>query len=312
MAREQPAAERHVTVRVPAKINLYLRVGGVRPDGYHDLTTVYQAVSLYDELTLSAAPRLAVTVRGEAAGVPTDKDNLAARAARLAAKAGRVPLGVRVEIDKSIPVAGGMAGGSADAAAALVAADAAAWRSTGDGAGSARFAEVLAACEVEFTEELLAARCTPWQPHTFIDPSARETLAALRSRGVKVGLLSNTLWPRSQHEKWLARDGVLDLFDGAVFSSELAWMKPHPEAFRAAMAAVGVRDPARVVFVGDRPYEDIHGAKSVGMRAVLVPHSRIPEDQRGPVEGEADAIISVLLDLVPLVDEWNAAARNGC
>jgi putative hydrolase of the HAD superfamily len=193
---------------------------------------------------------------------------------------------------------------SEELAAHLLAADEAVWLRTRSSCESACFADVLAECGVAETAQLLAAHCEVWEPHTFTDPEALEILAALRERGVKVGLLSNTLWPRAQHERWLARDGVLDLFDGAVYSSEIPWVKPHPEAFRAAMAAVGVDDPARAVFVGDRPYDDIYGAKSAGMRAVLVPHSRIPESQRGPVEGEADAVITRLSELVPVVDAW--------
>lgn len=113
-----------VTVRAPAKVNLHLAVGHRRPDGYHDLTTVYQAVGLWDEVSLTPAERLTVRVTGEGAGsVPADGDNLAAQAVRaVAAIAGRDP-DVTIAIDKGIPVAGGMAGGSADAAAALVAAD---------------------------------------------------------------------------------------------------------------------------------------------------------------------------------------------
>jgi 4-diphosphocytidyl-2-C-methyl-D-erythritol kinase len=114
-----------VTVRVPAKINLHLGVGAVRKDGKHELVTVYQAVSLYDEVRVESDDRLSVAVVGEGAGeVPLDSDNLAARAVLSAASvAGREPH-LKVTIRKGIPVAGGMAGGSADAAAALVAADA--------------------------------------------------------------------------------------------------------------------------------------------------------------------------------------------
>ena len=114
-----------VTVRVPAKINLHLSVGDVRKDGKHELVTVYQAVSLYDEVTVEPDDRLSVAVVGEGAGeVPLDRDNLAGQAIiAAAAVAGREPH-LRVTVRKGIPVAGGMAGGSADAAAALVAADA--------------------------------------------------------------------------------------------------------------------------------------------------------------------------------------------
>lgn len=111
-----------VTVRVPAKVNLYLAVGDRREDGYHDLTTVFQAVSLLDEVTVRNADVLSLELVGEGAGkLPTDERNLAWRAAELMAEhVGRAP-DVSILIDKSIPVAGGMAGGSADAAAVLVA-----------------------------------------------------------------------------------------------------------------------------------------------------------------------------------------------
>jgi 4-diphosphocytidyl-2-C-methyl-D-erythritol kinase len=119
-----------VTVRVPAKINLQLAVGPLRPDGYHGLMTVFHAVSLFDEVTVAAAAADSVTVSGEGAGlVPEDGDNLALRAVRALREAIGEPDtdaageagGVAVTIAKRIPVAGGMAGGSADAAAALVA-----------------------------------------------------------------------------------------------------------------------------------------------------------------------------------------------
>lgn len=126
-----------VTVRVPAKINLQLAVGPLRPDGYHGLVTVFHAVSLFDDVTAEPAETDRVTVSGEGAGlVPENGDNLALRAVRAlraaladrggAAGASEVASaagddGVAVTISKRIPVAGGMAGGSADAAAALVA-----------------------------------------------------------------------------------------------------------------------------------------------------------------------------------------------
>jgi len=110
-------------VRVPAKLNLQLAVGPPRADGYHDLVTVFHAVSLFDEITVRPAERDGVSVSGEGADrVPEDGDNLALRAvaalrAATAADAG----GVHITIAKRIPVAAGLAGGSADAAAALVA-----------------------------------------------------------------------------------------------------------------------------------------------------------------------------------------------
>lgn len=121
-----------LTVRVPAKINLYLGVGARRADGYHDVATVYQAVSLFDDVTAAVCDGdpdsdplpISLTVYGEGAEhVPLDGDNLAARAARaLAVRAGGGSP-VRIDIRKNIPVAGGMAGGSADGAGALLAVD---------------------------------------------------------------------------------------------------------------------------------------------------------------------------------------------
>ncbi|MFG2588962.1 4-(cytidine 5'-diphospho)-2-C-methyl-D-erythritol kinase [Streptomyces sp. NPDC048438] len=116
---------RSVTVRVPAKVNAQLAVGAPRPDGFHDLANVFLAVGLYDEVTVTPADTLRVTCSGpDAHQVPLDATNLAARAAiALGARHGIAP-DVHIHIAKDIPVAGGMAGGSADGAAALLACDA--------------------------------------------------------------------------------------------------------------------------------------------------------------------------------------------
>ncbi|MGW6690112.1 4-(cytidine 5'-diphospho)-2-C-methyl-D-erythritol kinase [Streptomyces sp. NPDC054961] len=113
-----------MTVRVPAKVNVQLGVGAARPDGFHDLANVFLAVSLYDEVTATPSGSLTVTCEGRGADqVPLDRTNLAARAAQaLADRAGLTPA-VHLHIAKNIPVAGGMAGGSADGAAALLACD---------------------------------------------------------------------------------------------------------------------------------------------------------------------------------------------
>lgn len=118
-----------VTVRVPAKVNLQLSVGAVRDDGYHELATVFQAVSLTDEVVARpGAGGIRLSMTGEGHGtLPLDGRNLAVRAATLLAERAGVAADVDLAIAKAIPVAGGMAGGSADAAAALVACDAL-WR----------------------------------------------------------------------------------------------------------------------------------------------------------------------------------------
>jgi 4-diphosphocytidyl-2-C-methyl-D-erythritol kinase len=117
-----------VTVRVPAKVNLQLSVGPREADGYHNLVSVFQAVSLFDDVTLTKSHEgsgVTISVTGEQThGVPEDSSNLAVKAALLIAEKFDFDVDVHIEVKKSIPVAGGMAGGSADAAATLVAMDA--------------------------------------------------------------------------------------------------------------------------------------------------------------------------------------------
>jgi putative hydrolase of the HAD superfamily len=184
---------------------------------------------------------------------------------------------------------------------AVLAAELEMWRRSEAEQLSATLADVFARAGISPTDEFLDGYFSTWDPHTFTDPDVPPLLRGLRDRGIKIGVLSNTMWPRSAHERVFARDGVLGLIDGAVYSSEIPWTKPHPEAFRAAMAAVGETDPASCVFVGDRPYDDIYGAKRVGMRAVLVPHSNVP------AYGEVvpDAVISRLAELTAHIDMWS-------
>lgn len=131
-----------VRVRAPGKINVYLGVGGRHDDGYHALATVFQAVSLYEDVVARAADGFSLSVSGvaDASSVPVDDRNLAMRAAKLLAAVTGHPGGVHLELRKSVPVAGGMGGGSADAAAALVACDAL-W---GTGLSSHRLHELAA------------------------------------------------------------------------------------------------------------------------------------------------------------------------
>lgn len=138
-----------------------------------------------------------------------------------------------------------------------------------------------------------------WTLHTIADPEAGAVLRALRTRGLRIGLLSNTHWPRSWHERWLARDGVLDLLDHCVYTSDLPYMKPHPGAFHAVLSALEVHDPRTTVFVGDRPFDDIWGAQRIGMRTVLLPSRFVPRYDVRP-----DAVIGRLGHLVDIVDAW--------
>ena len=138
-----------------------------------------------------------------------------------------------------------------------------------------------------------------WEATVAHDPAAVPVLTALRERGLRTGLLSNTHWPRSLHERWLADAGLLDLLDARVYTSDLRHVKPHPEAFRALLREVGVQ-PEEAVFVGDRLRDDVSGAQALGMRTVHLTGR--------PVEGwdvEPDAELVTLDGLVELVDGWS-------
>ena len=185
-------------------------------------------------------------------------------------------------------------------AAAVRAAETELWQEGTRSHQSATLAHVFERAGVTVPEGLLASYFQAWEPHTFTDPDVPGLLRELRRRGIRIGVLSNTLWPRSMHDGIFVRDQVLDLIDGTVYSSELPWTKPHPEAFHAAMAAAGEHDPAACVFVGDRPFDDVHGAKGVGMRAVLIRNSTAP-----PFEAAVpDATITRLSELPRYLDRW--------
>ena len=119
---------RGVVVRVPAKINLQLAVGPLGADGFHEVTTVFQAISLFDDVTVKHGPEssgISLTLSGAtSSGVPVDDENLAMRAAKLMAEKYDLSADLAIHLKKEIPVAGGMAGGSADAAGVIVAMDA--------------------------------------------------------------------------------------------------------------------------------------------------------------------------------------------
>jgi putative hydrolase of the HAD superfamily len=187
-------------------------------------------------------------------------------------------------------------------AAAARTAEAELWRLAESAQQSSTLDTVFARAGVSASADFLASYFEAWDPHTFTDPDARPLMLELRRRGIKVGVLSNTMWPRRAHEQIFIRDEIFDLIDGAVYTSEIPWVKPHPEAFRAAMAAIGVTDPASCVFVGDRPYDDVHGAKRAGMRAVLIPNSDVPAFSGA----EPDAVICRLAELLGHLDSWGA------
>ena len=181
------------------------------------------------------------------------------------------------------------------------------WGRSRDHQQSATVDDLFAEAGLEHDSDLLGAYYAFWEPHTATDPEVRPLWEALRADGLKVGVLSNTIWPRSFHERVFERDGVLGLIDGDVYSSEIPWTKPSPKAFRAAMDAVGVDDAARCVYVGDRLYDDIWGAQNAGLKAIHVPHSNIPAQQMGHTEGQPDGVVQRLADVPAVLREIEAA-----
>jgi putative hydrolase of the HAD superfamily len=187
---------------------------------------------------------------------------------------------------------------------ALVAASTQVWARSRDEHRSSTIEEICLLAGVPYDLDHWVGYRAFWEHATFIDPEAVGVLEALRETGVKIGILSNTVWPAAWHEEIFARDGVFDLIDGAVYTSAIEWTKPAPQAFQAAMASVGATEPAHCVFVGDRLFDDIHGAHSAGMRTIYLPHSDIPPEQVGHTVGEPDAVVQRLAEIPDVVARW--------
>ncbi|MFD7618927.1 4-(cytidine 5'-diphospho)-2-C-methyl-D-erythritol kinase [Streptomyces sp. NPDC059802] len=211
-----------VTVRVPAKVNVQLAVGAPRPDGFHDLANVFLAVGLYDEVTVTPADELRITCSGpDAVQVPLDATNLAARAAIALAERHGIAPDVHIHIAKDIPVAGGMAGGSADGAAALLACDAL-W-STG-----ATRDELLAIC-AELGSDV---------PFSLVGGAALGTGRGERLTPVDVG--STFHWVFAVADGGLSTPAVYGEFDRLTAGTDV----PVPEASPALLDALRAGDPA--------------------------------------------------------------------
>ncbi|MER5940336.1 4-(cytidine 5'-diphospho)-2-C-methyl-D-erythritol kinase [Streptomyces sp. NPDC001928] len=211
-----------VTVRVPAKVNVQLAVGAARPDGFHDLANVFLAVGLYDEVTVTPSPDgLRVTCDGtDADQVPLDRTNLAARAAEaLAARYGLAP-DVHLHIAKDIPVAGGMAGGSADGAGALLACDAL-W-----GTNASR-EELLDIC-AELGSDV---------PFSLVGGAALGTGRGEKLRPLDVG--GTFPWVFAMAERGLSTPAVFREFDRLGEGTDI----PEPVASRPLLDALAKGDP---------------------------------------------------------------------
>lgn len=210
-----------VTVRVPAKVNVQLAVGAARPDGFHDLANVFLAVGLHDEVTATPADALRVTCSGPDAGqVPLDRTNLAARAAiALAGRHGLEPA-VHLHIAKDIPVAGGMAGGSADGAGALLACDEL-W-----GTNASR-EELLDIC-AELGSDV---------PFSLVGGAALGTGRGERLTGLEVG--GSFHWVFAMAERGLSTPAVFREFDRLTETLDV----PEPVASQELLDALAKGDP---------------------------------------------------------------------
>ncbi|MFE6512315.1 4-(cytidine 5'-diphospho)-2-C-methyl-D-erythritol kinase [Streptomyces sp. NPDC057748] len=209
-----------ITVRVPAKVNVQLAVGAPRSDGFHDLANVFLAVGLYDEVTVTPADGLRITCSGpDAAQVPLDASNLAARAAIALAERHGIAPDVHIHIAKDIPVAGGMAGGSADGAAALLACDAL-W-STG-----ATRDELLAIC-AELGSDV---------PFSLVGGAALGTGRGERLTPIDVG--GTFHWVFAVADGGLSTPAVYGEFDRLTADTDV----PEPEASPALLDALRTGD----------------------------------------------------------------------
>lgn len=148
-------------------------------------------------------------------------------------------------------------------------------------------------------EEAAAHHLDSWTPHIRHHPSAVPVLRALRSAGLRIGLLSNTHWPPGFHERFLERDGLAGLIQARRYTSDMEFVKPDRSAFEAVLSDLEVVDPSRAVFVGDRLYDDVWGASQAGLRAVWVRNSTAP-----PFDVVPDAVIDGLSELPGVLAGW--------
>ena len=186
----------------------------------------------------------------------------------------------------------------------LIAVEDRSWQRTRTDRRSTRLADLLAEASAEIGADVAGAvleeaadhHLDTWTPHIRHHDDAASTLAALKESGMRIGLLSNTHWPRQFHEHFLERDGLDGYIDARLYTSDMTHTKPDSRAFTQALAALDVDSPHRVAFVGDRLYDDIWGAQQAGLRAIWVRNDRTPT-----FDVEPDAVIDHLSELPTLL-----------
>lgn len=192
--------------------------------------------------------------------------------------------------------------------ATLWQAESLAWQRCRADHASSRIEQVIASAGVDLTSAAFATGMASywafWEPHTVTHPWVYPTFAGLRERGIRIGVLSNTMWPRSYHHGLFVRDEVDEFLAAEVYTCELPVAKPHPDAFATALAELAVT-PDKALYVGDRLIEDIFGAQRVGMRTVLLDHDSFAE-HRELRHIAADHTITELPALLGFIDSSSA------
>jgi putative hydrolase of the HAD superfamily len=192
----------------------------------------------------------------------------------------------------------------------LIAVEERSWQRTRTDCRSTRLADLLAEASAEIgadvaeavLEEAATHHLDSWTPNIRHFPDAAPALRQLRQAGLRIGLLSNTHWPRDFHEHFLERDGLAGLIDARLYTSDMEYVKPDRRAFEQALAAVGVTQPDQAVFVGDRLYDDVWGAQQAGLRAVWL------ANDRGAYDVEPDGTIERLSDLPEMIAKLTSAS----
>jgi len=182
------------------------------------------------------------------------------------------------------------------------------WRAAIEGAGdpptlASLVEEVCVAAGFGLTAELrqaaVGAYCAPIAEAAVVGEGAADVLAWLQNRGLRMGLISNTVWPADAHRRDLERHGLLDYFNATLFSSETGLWKPDPHVFERALDALGV-SAAEAIYIGDQLAEDIGGARRAGLRAVLF--GDLPQNvDRRDVAIEPDGQVKSLRELPDLL-----------
>ena len=175
------------------------------------------------------------------------------------------------------------------------------WARSRDEHRSSTLEEICALAGIAYDDEHLHGYRAFWHPATLTDPDVVPLFETLRADGIKVGILSNTVWPRDWHEEIFVRDALDHLIDGAVYTSDIAWTKPAPQAFEAAMEAVGATRSGGVR-LRRRPALRRHLRRAQRRHEGDPPAAqRDPDEQIGHTEGEPDAVIQRLAEIPDVI-----------